>query len=105
MPIKPKNLRTRRIRMTVSKDDLAAAKKEADDLESDLQGLLRHHARQLAENPSGGRGFTRGGTMVYLDVAIPPKMRERLAKVADAALLTMMDALRLVLAEAGRRTK
>ena len=91
--------------MTVSKLDLAAAKATAEELESDVQGLLRFHAWRMATEPGDRHAApARGDARIYFDVKIPPKMRDRLAVVAERyALPSMLDAIRLVVAEAGRR--
>lgn len=92
----------------ISAEDLAAAKTEAERLHIPLQSLLCVVADHLAAHPEQckGKEFRAHENGARIGVSLPPGMRECLKDIARAAEVTSTsNAVRLVVAEAGRRTR
>lgn len=89
----------------VNSEDLAAARAEAARLRIPLQSLIAVVADHSAQNLASCRsGFRSPDGLDRLSLALPDRMDECLDEIGAHFGLTRNNAVRLVLAEAGRRT-
>lgn len=98
--------RAKKLTIPVSSGDLRAAIVAAELMEVTLQDLMRFTAFGMINRPeSCCRGLRLPGGKARIGVSLPPGLYARLAKIREIGGLTSMsDAVRAVLAEAGRRT-